>query len=36
MSEEVAIIGIGCRFPGGSDSPEAYWEFPGEANEPGR
>ncbi len=30
--EPIAIIGIGCRFPGGSDfdqitSPEAYWKF---------
>ncbi len=25
--EPLAIIGIGCRFPGGSDSPEAFWRM---------
>ncbi|MFE2944546.1 type I polyketide synthase [Streptomyces sp. NPDC059255] len=25
--ESVAIIGIGCRFPGGIDSPESFWQF---------
>ncbi len=25
--EPVAIIGIGCRFPGGVSSPEQFWEF---------
>ncbi len=23
----VAIIGIGCRFPGGADGPEEFWEL---------
>ncbi|MGE3909404.1 MAG: type I polyketide synthase [Chloroflexota bacterium] len=25
--EPIAIIGIGCRFPGGVDSPDAFWEL---------
>jgi acyl transferase domain-containing protein/thioesterase domain-containing protein/acyl carrier protein len=27
MNEPLAIIGIGCRFPGGSNSPQAFWEM---------
>ena len=27
LSEPIAIIGIGCRFPGGADGPGAYWEL---------
>ena len=23
--EPIAIVGLGCRFPGQSDSPAAYW-----------
>jgi acyl transferase domain-containing protein/aryl carrier-like protein len=24
---DIAIIGIGCRFPGGANSPKAFWEL---------
>ena len=27
MPEPIAIIGIGCRLPGGANSPEAFWEL---------
>ncbi|MBD1836177.1 type I polyketide synthase [Cyanobacteria bacterium FACHB-472] len=26
-TEPIAIIGIGCRFPGGSNDPDAYWQM---------
>src|SRR5512140_2058932 len=25
--EPIAIIGMSCRFPGGANSPEAYWQL---------
>lgn len=27
LSEPLAIIGMGCRFPGGVDGPESYWKL---------
>ncbi|MFN8071324.1 MAG: type I polyketide synthase [Mycobacterium sp.] len=30
--ERIAVIGVGCRFPGGVEGPEALWDFLVEAN----
>src|SRR5260221_6333535 len=26
-AEPIAVIGVGCRFPGGADGPDAYWRI---------
>ncbi|CAL9567433.1 hypothetical protein SUDANB58_04767 [Streptomyces sp. enrichment culture] len=31
--DPIAIIGIGCHYPGGIDSPEAFWELMAEGRE---
>ncbi|MES9993877.1 MAG: type I polyketide synthase [Candidatus Thiodiazotropha sp.] len=31
--EPLAIVGMGCRYPGGSTSPEAFWEMLGKGED---
>jgi len=33
MTEPIAIVGIGCRLPGGVDSPQSFWRLLSEGRE---
>src|SRR6202000_3328443 len=32
LDEPVAVIGLGCRFPGGISAPEEFWQFISDGN----
>ncbi|PEE48966.1 hypothetical protein COM71_02745 [Priestia megaterium] len=32
-TEPIAVIGMGCRFPGGCNDPETFWEFLNEGHD---
>ncbi|WP_162149758.1 non-ribosomal peptide synthetase/type I polyketide synthase [Chania multitudinisentens] len=34
VDEPIAIVGMACRFPGGADTPAAYWELLSQGRDP--